>query len=177
MALLDYIDSHPLLTDDGELAEAYNAEPGHYVPVPSHRALAWLGEDARLKRLKAFIAVVTEDAQTIALQSAVDTLLLAAGNPNAELEMHPGSGHRTMLAYLSQGEPLTPDDAAALIARGYRPGFTPVTADDVAAGRLELASRAEQAALANRAASLASWIVGQETVPTGDEVKARWEQA
>jgi hypothetical protein len=178
MTLNDYIRSNPGLSD-ADAAAGYNAMPENYAPVPSNRVLAWLAEDARLRRLKAFAAIVSSDPQVIGLQSAVDTVLLAAGNPNTEVEVHPASGHRALLAALVGAGVLTPDDADALIARG-KIIEADVTDGDVAAARAAIARQDAIAALRQAfaarynagAAAIEALATSDDPIPTIDDL---WE--
>lgn len=155
MILLDYLRTQMPGGDDSATAEAYNALPDHHAEVPARSVAAWLGGDARLRRLKAFAAAPTppeldEAAEPLwtAAQSGVEALLLAMGTEGAAVLLCPGSNERTLLDGLVSLEVLTAAEAASLIARGLPAEWEPATAQDVAAARQQL-TRMESAAAAD----------------------------
>jgi hypothetical protein len=182
-ATTQYVRDH--LSDTNEaIRAAYHAEPRRYQPVNAKAILNWLGDRARLVRLNAFAAsavpngLTAEQADLYAvLQSAALTLVLATANPETSIDLTPGRKHMAMLmGFVGFGVLDAAEDAAPLVAMALVPEWDEeLTLEQIADVRsAKLAEDAAQT-LANRAASLASWVVSQSTAPTGEQVKARWE--
>lgn len=140
MTIEQFIAENPNATN-AEIATAYNAHPAGWKMVSSASFLAWLGVNARYAKLEAVADSTSNDPQSIAIRSAVKTVLIAASNPDAELWLAPGSEPRQFLSAMVSIGVLTTDDAAALLERAMtRPPTTESAVADVRNRMTQLAT-------------------------------------
>lgn len=144
--ITDIIAENPGATA-AEVVALKNADPSRFKPVGSPAVLEWLGTNGRLVKLNGFVAQASgsNDPQTLAVVGAVQTVLIAAGNPSAYLSLDPTSQQVALLYGLVQLGVLTSDDAGALIDKAKTDAD--VTEADVATVRARMARQTEVDAL------------------------------
>lgn len=122
---------------DQEIADAINADPAYWGEVKTDTVWSWLADAGRLYTLEQFsdsIDPQSDSPQVIGLKSAVRALLKAINNTLTSLDTAPGSKHRTLIDAVSAALSL---DVSDLLAKGRPAGWVDVTAEQVAAAKIE----------------------------------------
>lgn len=148
---------------DAEIAAAINADSIYWKEIATDKVWAWLADGGRLYILESFgdsINPQSDDAATIALKSAVKTLLKALNNTLTTLDPTPGSDQRTLINAVASALSL---DISSLLSKGRPANWVDVTEQQVTDAKATNARNAE----------IRPWIVAADYAAQAAQFTAR----